>query len=46
MLAPLRRHWYCRGAVPEAPTVKVAGCPAATVRSAGWVVIEGAWLAV
>ena len=32
--------------MPEATTVNVAEAPTGTVRSTGWVVIWGAWLAV
>src|ERR1044071_2103275 len=46
MSTPCRCHWNCRGAVPEAATVNVAEPPTGTVRFCGWLVIEGAWLAV
>ena len=35
-------HWYVKGAVPEATTVKLACCPGFTVTLEGWVVIVGA----
>src|SRR5688572_16894295 len=46
MFKPLRCHWYCSGAVPEAATVKLADCPAATVTFAGCEEMLGAVLAV
>ena len=41
MAVLLRRHWYVRGAVPAATTLKVAACPLVTLWSAGWLVIVG-----
>jgi hypothetical protein len=41
-MLPFFFHWYVRGAVPVAPTVKVAVWPAVTVWLAGCDVIEGA----
>src|SRR5215510_1575628 len=46
MFTPLRCHWYCSGAVPDAVTLKLAVCPAATVAFAGCVAMLGAVLAV
>ena len=42
MSAPLRCHWVLSGAVPLAATVKLAGWPVATLRSAGCWVMAGA----
>ena len=39
-------HWYVKGGVPVAATVKLAGCPGFRVMFTGWVVIEGAELTV
>src|SRR5436190_23868739 len=46
MFTPLRCHWYCSGAVPEAVTEKLAVCPAETDLLAGWTEIDGAMLPV
>jgi hypothetical protein len=35
MFTPFLRHWYCKGAVPVAVTLKVAVCPSLTVLFAG-----------
>jgi hypothetical protein len=42
MATPPMYHWYARGAVPVAVTLKVAVCPTVTVWLAGGVVITGA----
>ena len=39
---PFLRHWYDRGAVPFAKTVKVAACPTVTGTLCGPLVIVGA----
>ena len=46
MGAPLRRHWYDKGAVPAATTEKVAAAGAVTVTFAGGVVMLGVTFAV
>ena len=43
MVTPPSYHWYVRGAVPVAVTLKVAVCPTVTVWLAGGVVITGAF---
>ena len=35
------RHWYVRGAPPEAATEKLAAAPSQTVAPAGCAVIDG-----
>jgi hypothetical protein len=42
MAVPFLYHWYVRGAVPLAVTLKDAVCPTVTVMLAGGVVIVGA----
>src|SRR5688500_13342955 len=46
MFTPLRCHWNCSGAVPDAVTEKLAVCPAATVTLAGCEEMLGAVFAV
>ena len=41
MFVPLRRHWYWKGPLPEATTLKAAVAPLATVWLAGWVAMPG-----
>jgi hypothetical protein len=41
MFDPFFRHWYVRGELLAADTVKVAGCPAGTVWLTGCIVILG-----
>ena len=41
MFDPFFRHWYVRGELLAADTVKVAGCPAGTVWLTGCSVISG-----
>ena len=36
-----KNHWYCSGALPEAPTLRVAVSPRATPVSRGSDVMEG-----
>ena len=42
MSAPFFFHWYASGAVPEAPTEKLAAAPSHSVAPAGCVLIAGA----
>ena len=44
--APPLYHWYVRGPIPAATTLKDAVCPAVTVWLAGGVVIVGAVVTV
>ena len=42
MFTPPFLHWYVKGPVPEATTVKVAEPPAVVVCDCSWVVMVGA----